>query len=289
MKYKKGTFNIIPNTEYLKGKNPTFQAIFFWLCFHSDSNGICYPSRAILSDEVGCDVRTIDRHMIELEREGFIVKTKRKKPKSSENLSNLYQINIIEVATKKTLGVATKTTLPGDKKDTRGGDKNDTVTIPIKNYTHLTILQDDKKALKREEKSNPSEDITLPMFSKGGISTGKNPTDRLLYLYKKLFYFSYKFDYKPNYGRDKKLLLSLLESYSEIQLAYMFCVYFEWNGMNNNNSKEYEFYVNAMFPITMFKTTMNKYEAYSRNVAKVNFDDDVKLLDEVGKLIKNKK
>ena len=96
MKYKKGTFTLVPNINYLKGKSPFLQTLFMWICQHTDENGICYPSRERLAQECGCEIRSVDRHLKVLEEDGVIVKTKRKKLKSKENASNVYQIILLD-------------------------------------------------------------------------------------------------------------------------------------------------------------------------------------------------
>lgn len=96
MKYKKGTFTLVPNINYLKGKSPFLQTLFMWICQHTDENGICYPSRERLAQECGCEIRSIDRHMKVLEEDGVIVKTKRKKAKTKENASNVYQVILVD-------------------------------------------------------------------------------------------------------------------------------------------------------------------------------------------------
>lgn len=54
MKYKKGTFTIIPNKETLKGKSPLTLSVYFWICSFADDNGICYPSITTISEYAGC-------------------------------------------------------------------------------------------------------------------------------------------------------------------------------------------------------------------------------------------
>lgn len=129
------------------------------------------------------------------------------------------------------------------------------------------------------EETIKEERITLPKHR------GKYPADRLLYLYSKLYYKTYEATYKPNFGRDKKILNDLLQNYTEMQVALMLCIYFDWHGMTGSDSKEYNFVTGATFPIGMFKTMINKFEVYSRNVLNTPFDDDTQLLDIVIKSV----
>lgn len=251
MQYKKGTFIVVPNTEYLKGKPQALQLLFFWLCYHADENGQCFPSRAKLARAIGCTNKTVDNYIKVLELDGAIQKTVRKIQGKKENMSNLYQI--LQVENVETLG--------GETTDPTPSEPSDPVTIPNLNYTHLT----------------------LP------VSRGKTPATRLLTIYKDCFKYVYGFDYKPVFARDLKFLKDLLQSYTELQLARMLTIFFSWHGMTGIDDKEYAYYTKMTFPLTFFKSTLNKYEAYIRNVLQEDFDDEEELLTNVGKHILNLK
>lgn len=263
MKYRKGSFITLPNKEHLKGKPSEMQTIYLWICDHSDEDGECFPSRARLAREAGCGIRTVDKYLKQLVEDGFLSSTQRKKAGTSENMSNLYQIMLLDA-------------LPSVKKDTTPSVEKDAVTKPSINQTHLTTIE-----VIKEEK------LTLPLVRADGVSTGKTPTDRLLYLYSKLYFYTYTSYYKPNWGRDKKILTGMLSDFSEIQIAYMLCVYFNWHGMTGDSTKDYDFYTSATFPIPMFKTTCNKYEVYIRNVLGFKFDDDKEMLNKVGEHLRS--
>lgn len=130
-----------------------------------------------------------------------------------------------------------------------------------------------------EEEVKVEKGVTLPK------NRGTHPADRLLYLYGKLYKQVYDTTYKADFGRDKKIFNQILTQYSEIQVAYMLCVYFNWHGMTGNSSNDYNFVTGATFPIPMFKTMINKFEVYARNIMSAPFDDDEKLLDEVLKIV----
>lgn len=95
MKYKKGTFVVIPNKQYLKGKPSEMQSIYFWLCEHADDTGGCYPTKDTISDEAGCSHNTTDKYLKQLEDEGFLKITPRRKKGSMEFTSNHYQVLIL--------------------------------------------------------------------------------------------------------------------------------------------------------------------------------------------------
>jgi hypothetical protein len=257
VKYKKGTFVVVPNLDELKGKPSEMQAIYLWICQHADSDGMCFPKKATLSREAGCSHNTVDKYLKQLVKDEFL-EIKQRKTKEGKNTSNEYQLLILG---------------RGDVNSGSGiPPNNGSQTISNINSTHLTTITEDIK----EDK------VTLPLVRADGVSTGKTPADRLLYLYSKLYYSTYHSSYKPNWGRDKKILADMLSSYSEVQVAYMLCVYFTWHGMTGSDSREFDFVTGATFPITMFKTTCNKYEVYIRNVLGFKFDDDNEMLNKVG-------
>ncbi len=279
MKYKKGTFVVVPNTEYLNGKPQAQQLLFFWLCYHANEDGQCFPSRAKLAREISCTTKTVDNYIKVLELDGVIEKTTRKISGKKENMSNLYQI----------LQVENVETLRGETTDPTPSEPSDPVTIPNLNYTHLTTITDEIKEECQWENCSGGKycehhsllvkPITLP------VQRGKQPSQRLLTIYKDLFKFFYGYEYKPNFGRDLKILSSLLDSYSELQIARLLTIFFNWHGMTGGDDMEFNKLSGAVFPLAWFKSCITQYETYSRNIIKDNFEDDKELLIEVGKHI----
>ncbi len=152
MIYEKGSFVVIPNKQHLKGKPSEMQSVYFWLCEHADEKGQCYPSRKTLAKESGTGMRSIDKYLLQLEKHGFVKKIKRKKEDNNANLSNLYQILIIE-------DIANKDGVPSSKNYTTASSKNyatpsskkDAVTISNINYNQLTEKSSLLKALKKNK------------------------------------------------------------------------------------------------------------------------------------------
>jgi DNA-binding transcriptional regulator YhcF (GntR family) len=290
MKYKKGTFVVVPNLDELSGKPSEMQIIYMWLCTFADKDGECFPGRKTLAKKSGCSIKTVDKYLKQLVEDGFISKKVRRKKDSKQNLSNIYGLLLLDNNDKKELAevndmldyeVGEVQELPpaAIQNATRDSSKKDAVTIPNINCTNLTNIQSEII----EEDSNSiiieTNKVTLP------VERGKTAQDRLLYLYSKLYYKTYNVSYKANWGRDKKIISSILANYSEIQISYMLCVYFNWHGMTGADSKDYDFVTGATFPIPMFKTMINKFEVYSRNVMRVPFDDDSILFDRVMDLV----
>jgi len=94
MKYKKGEFITIPNVNQLNSISATAQALFLWLCNYADEEGVCFPSRTTLSNNLNCSVRTVDSHLTELVKAGFLQKEERYF--DNKQTSNKYQILLME-------------------------------------------------------------------------------------------------------------------------------------------------------------------------------------------------
>ena len=95
MRYEKGSFIVIPNKQIIKGQPPEVQSVYFWICEHSDEQGICFPSVTTLSNKSGVSKRKVYDCVLQLENLGIIKKTNRKNGK--ENMTNVYQVMIIDL------------------------------------------------------------------------------------------------------------------------------------------------------------------------------------------------
>jgi len=126
MKYKKGTFVVVPNIDRIDILPAMGQALYVWLCKYADDEGQCFPSRKKLAGHLSCDVRTIDKHICSLQELGFISKTTRQKKGTKQNMSNLYQIHLLRH--------------PSEVNDTTPSEPDVPVTISIKNSTQLTQI-----------------------------------------------------------------------------------------------------------------------------------------------------
>lgn len=123
--------------------------------------------------------------------------------------------------------------------------------------------------------------ITLPK------NRGTTAPMRLLYLYSKLFFNIYNVTYKADYKKDIPIIKNILSNYSELQVAFMLCVYFDWHGIKGSDDKEFNFVTSIAFPIAMFKTMSNKFEIYIKNVLNYKFEDDREMLNKVGEYLRS--
>lgn len=248
MKYKKGTFVVIPNINILRGKSPEYLSVFFWLCSYANESGVCFPSRKRLAEDCGLTDRTIDKYLELLIEDSILEKKLRKKRGTKENITNLYQILLKE-------RVANKKKQPSENNNTTCGETNNTVTIPNINYTNLTI--------------------TLP------LSRGNKPNSRVNSIYGTLY--NYKYGFYPsvsNIGSRLKVITKLLEDYTEIQIAFLLIIYFNWE-------KDKKYFTDKSHDLFTFKFNIDKFVAYVLNESgyDVEWKDDELLLPIVGKEI----
>lgn len=272
MKYKKGDFVLVPNKELLRGKPTELTALYFWLASYSDKDGLCYPSRKKLAKDCGMTDRTVDKYMKELVALGLLTKHYRVKEGTKQKKSNLYQLLVVmNDETDDTRDSETENTKGGVSDDSRDSEPNIPGTITTNNYTTLT--------------KDISKDISLP------LNRGKNYLQRLTSLYGTLFMDTYGFKNKVNFGQMYKVFKKLHESYSEVQIGWLLCVFFSWSGMDGRSPREREWLTRNSHAIHLFQHSIVNYETYTRNVLKMakEFDDDSLLLPEIAKYITNLK
>ena len=144
------------------------------------------------------------------------------------------------------------------------------------NHNTNTIILDNKE-VSSEEKGiilNPQQ--------------GKSPVARLQSLYSLLFRTLYGFKPKPTtFPQTGGVFKQLLKDYSEIQVACLLIVFFNWQGMKDNEPKERDWLIGQTHSIYLFKGSVSKYEAYIRNYKDLSkeFDDDKELYNYVRKSI----
>lgn len=213
MKYKKGTFVVIPNKNYLKGKPSEMQSIYFWLCEHADDNGGCFPTKDKIGEDAGCSHNTVDKYLKQLEDEGFLRITNRRKKGSKEFTSNHYQILIISQPP--------KVVSPSTNNGMTGSTNNGSETNLSINEPNLTTIQ----PLVEEEVFSFEEELDK---LKGGVKKMK-----IIYLYwiKRKWKFENKKQFKSALGRELRPAQAL-EGYNSDQIseAMEFCEekYSQW-------------------------------------------------------------
>lgn len=205
MKYKKGTFAVIPNITYLKGKPATMQSIFLWLCVHADENGKCFPMRSTIAEESGCDIKTVDKYISQLVEEKFIEKSKRKS-KNKRQDSNLYHILLISRAPK----IPVPSTNNGAYPDTENG----AVTISNELYPLNYKAGSASTSPQKEEKAPYSFIVELEK-----LGNSKWTPDLIIYNYwrRKGFTFDNPAQFKSNRARSIRAAQAL-QGYTSRQI-----------------------------------------------------------------------
>lgn len=213
MKYKKGTFVVVPNIDILAGKKTELQSIFMWLCSYSNDDGQCYPSRKALASKSGLTVKTVDKYLAELVSLGLISKTPRLKIGTYENTSNLYQINIPDLVLYDKPVYVTDTHHSVSNIPT-SSHPNDPVTIPSINYTNLTNTQPEVVPVKVKEIKPFSFKEEMQK-----LIDSKWKPHKIIWLYftKKKFNFDNEKQFKAEYGRCLKSAREL-EGYNSQQI-----------------------------------------------------------------------
>ncbi len=284
MKYKKGSFIVIPNIQFLDGKPPAYQAIFLWLCRYADDDGICFPSREKLAKHLDMDERTITRYITKMVEDGLIMKTKRRKTGEVKNNSNLYQILIVE----------NQRDIIADQRDKsyiKQRDINVPVTIPSINYTHINIIPNESKdssvpeVTLVEAKQEVDEPIPVQTQTPGQlpISRGNTRIRRVTSIYEDLFKYKYNVAPSLKMAVVGACIDKLSERYTELQIAAMMITFFNWKGLRGDSDFESNKLELAVYPFGWFYAGITQYEIYLRNVFGLKFDDENDVRTFVGK------
>ena len=77
----------------LETNNPTQKLVLMALCDHVDEQGLCWPSVKLIAERSGCQRRTVQRHLRDLEQDGFIEAIPHYRDDGSQT-SNRYRVNM---------------------------------------------------------------------------------------------------------------------------------------------------------------------------------------------------
>lgn len=266
VKYQKGTFITVPNKEQLKGKPSEMQTVFMWLNNYSDETGSCFPSRARLAKESGCNIKTVDKYLQMLVDDGFITKETRGVTGSKQKLSNMYTILLLEDTPVLGSAEVQEMDTPSVEKGLSTYTNNGAVTQPIINSTNITK-------------------DTQVVITSGQLpaSRGKTYITRVLSVYNDLFRNIYGVSPTFEVSRYSKQIKGLATTKSELQIAALLVTFFDWNGITGSDAFEWEKLVKATFPLGWFFSSVTSYEVYLRNVFGLEFDKEYKVREFVAK------
>ena len=91
---KSGDFFIVSNRIFDFKLKPRDFTVYCCLVKHSDINGVCFPSRQLISKECHMDIKTVDMAIRNLEESGLLKKEQRRR-KDGTNTSSLYKLDLL--------------------------------------------------------------------------------------------------------------------------------------------------------------------------------------------------
>lgn len=203
-----------------------------------------------------------------LEELGYI-EIKRKPQKlyirQTEKITNLY----FEVLTGVNRGVnSSKQTVNSGKRNCLLGE---TYHNTNHNTNHNTISSTSEASDDPQEKEEVIKSSQLPK------ERGKTYILRVLSVYRDLFEELYGFKPVISIPRYSKQVKELAFLKSELEIASLLIVFFDWYGVTGNDSFEREKLVKAQHPLGWFFASINSYEAHLRNVIGLKIEDENEL------------
>ena len=102
---------------------------------------------------------------------------------------------------------------------------------------------------------------------------GHSPLQRVVMAYSILWYHLYGTKYEPNFGMIGKVYKPILEQLTEMQVAALILIHFNWSGADGTDDFAHRRLVSNMFPINWIPKNVNEYKTYLTNVLGVNFED----------------
>ena len=115
------------------------------------------------------------------------------------------------------------------------------------------------------------------------ISRGNTYIKRVLSIYTSLFRHKYGFYPQLPIGRFGKALKGLIRTHTELQIAALLIVFFEWQGMDGANSFERDKLLKVTHNFGWFFGGINTYQAYLVNVFGLKLDDEEAVREFVAK------
>lgn len=125
----------------------------------------------------------------------------------------------------------------------------------------------------------------MDMVSVLPMNRGKTAIMRVLSIYQDLFRNKYGFGCSVPIGRFGKSVNTLLKTHTEIQIAALMIIFFDWHGMTGSDIADHTKLLKATFNVFWFFSSITTYEAYARNVLQIKFDDPTSIREFVGEQI----
>lgn len=161
-----------------------------------------------------------------------------------------------------------------------------------------SILIDETRSSNSETTTETTTDISTDVVKpvQEGLlpeSMGKTPTSRLVRVYALKYEDLYGVEYKANWPALTKLFKPLLESMTEMQIAALIVLHFEWRGASGEDQFTHDRLAERCFPLEWVPKAVNQYLPYLQNALEVPFTDEAKVkkyvVDSIGQLWTAKK
>jgi hypothetical protein len=110
---------------------------------------------------------------------------------------------------------------------------------------------------------------------------GKTYIIRILSIYNDLFRQKYGFRPTLSIGKFGIMLKRLTKSHTELQIASLMIVFFNWKGIDGNDDFEEKKLLQVTHNSGWFFNSIDKYKAYLINVFRLDFNNE----DEVRKFV----
>jgi hypothetical protein len=137
---------------------------------------------------------------------------------------------------------------------------------------NVVVTPEENKPKPKEEAVKAPEQIYDPLFCLDQ-ALGATPNKRVYQFYSTLFKSKYGFFPKVgNWAVLGKTIKTLLNEYSEYQIALLLLIHFDWHGATGGDDFAHKRLQEACFPLTWLPNNANTYEAFIRNTHRIAFE-----------------
>lgn len=105
------------------------------------------------------------------------------------------------------------------------------------------------------------------------VTFGNTPTKRIVNFYSKVFHKRFGFYPRVLYPRIGGLYKSVLNEFTEYQVALMVLLHFEWRGSDGRDEFIHKRLADNVYPLEWLPRNINAYQAFIRNTLNIKFDD----------------
>ena len=140
---------------------------------------------------------------------------------------------------------------------------------PMVRYAHLSNggIVDSNKEVSSSQLQNKKE------YNKKVLSKDNTKSISLIELYKKIYTHYLLVKPELNYGKQIKLMNSLLDKHTKDQLAVYIIMHFNWRGANGDSQFIYKNMEDNCFPLEWLGNNIGKYQVYLKHKERLDLDN----------------